>query len=96
MPGSVQSQPACISGKSAPCPAQARAEEVEDSNADTELLIRGECVRDLKAAATVLEAAIATVAAAAERRARRQPSNHLVAVCCTAVRALLGALVWLP
>ena len=48
-------------------------------------------MRDLKAAAAVMEAAVGTVAAAAEDGEQRQPSKNLVTVCCDAVRALLGA-----
>lgn len=48
-------------------------------------------MRDLTAAAAVMEAAVGTVAAAAEDGEQRQPSKDLVTVCCNAVRALLGA-----
>jgi hypothetical protein len=63
------------------------------SKAETETKMRRECMRDLKAAAAVLEAAVTTVAAAADRRAPQQPSDRLLTTCWTAVYALTG--VWL-
>ena len=58
-----------------------------------EASLRETCTRDLKAAAAVLEAAVGTVAKAAEDKEPRPPSKHLVAVCCDAVCALLRACV---
>ena len=48
-------------------------------------------MRNVKAAAAVLEAALGTVATAAENKGLRQPSKRLVTVCCDMVRALSGA-----
>jgi uncharacterized membrane protein YfcA len=49
-------------------------------------------MHDLKATAHVLEAAVATVAAAAAAQTgQRQPSTELVGACFIAVSSLLGA-----
>jgi hypothetical protein len=60
---------------------------------DSEATTLEECTRDAKAAAAVLEAALETVATAAENKGLRQPSKRLVTVCCDTVRALSGAWV---
>ena len=56
--------------------------------------VRRDCMNDLKSAAAVLAAAVATVAAAAEQTAGRRLSHDLVSACSTSVDALLGALAW--
>jgi hypothetical protein len=48
-------------------------------------------MRDLKASAHVLEAAVSSVAAAATQSAKQQPSEQLVGACFDAVCDLLGA-----
>ncbi len=50
-------------------------------------------LENLETAAAVLEAAVETVAKAAEEKEPRPPSKHLVTVCCDALCALSGACV---
>lgn len=58
--------------------------------------MRRDCLRDLKTAAAVLAAAVATVAAAAEQAPGRRLQHDLAGACGTSVKALLGALAaWL-
>ena len=70
---------------------QGRAEASDPSLSIDESALREECMQELKAAAAVMEAAVGTVAAAAEDGEQRQPLKNLVTVCCDAARAMLGA-----
>ena len=69
------------------------AEKYEDH---TEVSLHLMWMHDLKAIAHVLEAAVATVAAAAAQTGQRQPSTELGGACFIAVSNLLGGAVLQP
>jgi hypothetical protein len=64
-----------------------------DEGPAREAVLWGSCMDGLRAAAAVLEAAVETVAAAADRPAGWQPSIDLFHTCSVAIYALLSALV---
>ena len=51
------------------------------------MALRRDCLRDLKSAAAVLAAAIATVAAAAEQTPSRRLPHDLTSACSTSINA---------
>ena len=70
---------------------QARAKELGPSLLGSKTSQHDDCMRDLRAAAAVLETAVETVVDAADDEALRPPSKRLVIVCCSALRSLSGA-----